>query len=170
MTNAYELILAGKNIVLNANGFLDYVQINAEPSGETMSLKKGFIKLSKPANANFLLATVHNGQPMLLRESTGLNQKETDEALQEFTKTSGTDLLCFHLNKQFKFQDYSYYRAGQRLKSTATGKPRTEIPYEKLGATPELVLTAFCDSWLVLQQLEWEIFQTQPSAQRAGKV
>ncbi|MEQ8707277.1 MAG: hypothetical protein RIC19_25315 [Phaeodactylibacter sp.] len=167
MTDHYEFILAGKNIVLNAEGFLDNIRIDAEPSDKSMLLKEAYSTLSQSATPNFLLATVHNGQPMLLRKA-GLHDKEdTDQALQDFTRTSGTDVLRFTLDEQFQLAHYFYYRAGKLLKSSKGLGSGTEIPYEKMGRTPELVLTAFCDSWLVIQQLKWRCYRLQASLEDA---
>jgi hypothetical protein len=167
MTDHYEFILAGKNIVLNAEGFLDHVRIDAEPAEKTMTLKEGFLELSQSPTPHFLLATVHNGQPMLIRKSEAGSKNATDKALQDFTRASGTDVFCFTLDEQFEFKHYFYYRAGKLLKSTTKGTAAAEIPYEKMGRTPELVLTAFCDSWLVLQQLKWQCFRLQASLEGA---
>lgn len=167
MIDSYELILSGKNIVLNAEGFLDYIRIDAEPLGRQMPLKDGISEISQSTPPDFLLATVYNGQPILLRKAVEGSRKVTDKALQNFTRASGTDALSLKLNEQLEFEYYSYYRAGKLLKSTINGKTGPEIPYEKMGAEPELVLTAFCDSWLVLQQLLWQSFKLQLSLEGA---
>jgi len=167
MIDSYELILSGKNIVLNAEGFLDYIRIDAEPLDKQLPLKDGISEISQSNSPDFLLATVYNGQPMLLRKVVEGSRKATDKVLQDFTRVSGTDALSLRLNEQLEFEYYSYYRAGQLLKSTINDKSGPEIPYEKLGTAPELVLTAFCDSWLVLQQLLWQSFKLQPSLEGA---
>lgn len=167
MTDHYELILAGKNIVLNAEGFLEHISIDAEDAHQAYPLKEGLSNLSRMDVPDHLLATVYNGQPMLLRKTGHQNKSATDKALQDFTRSSGTDALCLTLDQEFEFTHYFYYRAGQLLKSTIEKGAIIEIPYEKMGRTPELVLTSFCDSWLVLQQLEWRVYRLQASLQGA---
>jgi hypothetical protein len=168
MTDHFELIVAGKNIVLNAKGFLEHISIKVEDTNQTYPLKKGLTHSEQVDMRNHLLATVHNGQPMLIRRMERQSKPATDKALQDFTRSSGTDALRFTLDEQFQFHHYFYYRAGQLIKSTMeSSNSNMEIPYEKMGSTPELVLTAFCDSWLVLQQLEWKSYRLQPSLEGA---
>lgn len=61
MIDYYELILAGKNIVFNVEGFFDYVCIDVEFVEKMMFFKEGFLKLLKLLIFYFFFVIVYNG-------------------------------------------------------------------------------------------------------------
>lgn len=164
----YQLIVAGKNIVLNAQGFLEDIEIAVAPPAQALPLEKGLAHIAGDAANQWVAATVHNGQPLLIRRATDLPDLKMDKAIQAFTQSSGTDVMCLLMDEQLNFSDYVYYRDGKLLKTTLEeGGVPVKLPYEKLGTAPELVLTAFCDSWLALKQLSWHLFKKQPALEQA---
>ncbi len=167
MNYHYQLIVAGKNIVLNAQGFLEDIQIAVEPSVEALPLAAGIERIAGDPADQLVAATVYNGQPMFIRKSANLPGPQMDKAIQAFTQSSGTDVMCLLMDENLNLSNYFYYRDGKLLKTKMEKGRAIQLPYEKLGTSPELVLTAFCDSWLVLRQLNWHLFKKQPSLEQA---
>jgi len=166
MEPKYQLVIAGKNIVLNAKGFIEELAYDPVLQEQELSLTKGIDELNNVFGSPALLATVHNGQPIVIDGQSKELSQQLETALRQFTSTSGTDALSVFLTKEGKFAAYHYFRDGKLLRSVdkAGSEPQTDgidIPYESNGTDPYLVLTAFCDSWLVLQQLPWTVYRLE---------
>lgn len=166
MDPMYQLVIAGKNVILNAEGFVEALSYGAVKEEQALSLPKGMTEISNQLGAPTLLATVHNGQPIILDGQSKALSRQLETALRRFTTSLGTDALSVFLTGEGKFAAYHYFRDGKLLRSVSTNGSETQtdgigIPYEATGTDPNLVLTAFIGSWLVLQQLSWTVFRLE---------
>ncbi len=174
MSQNYHLIISGKNIVLNAQGFIDALKYEASPNGSSVSFDEGTPLLDEATDQPTILATVHKGQPIVLDSHAQQPSPKLETTLMEFTRYSGTDALSISISDEGSFSAYHYFRDGKMLRAvTNIGHDvQTEgiaIPYEEMGVDPQLVLTAFCDSWLVLKHLPWTVFHFQKQLQTEAK-
>jgi hypothetical protein len=167
MDQNYRLIVAGKNVVLNAEGFLEALHMEAVPDRSGMAFEEALALMKGTKSQATLLATIYNGQPLVLDHFAQRSPAALEASLQQFTRQAGTDALACTLLENEQFPAFQYFREGKMLRSVDAngGEPvhkGIRIPYESTGSDPALVLTAFCASWMVLKRLPWSAFHLMP--------